>query len=87
MYLILWIVIGIAISLIIGRCIVESQLADYEKLGIEPQPMLSDDEYLALLSDIPPEIALGVRDALVDATGWDREEIHPETRLIEFELS
>jgi len=50
------------------------------------QPSISDEEYCALMPGISREVALGVRDVLVDASGWDREEIHPKTRLIEFEL-
>ncbi len=54
---------------------------------IEPQPCLSDDEFCRLLGDVSPDVALRVRGVLTDATGWDRDEIHPQTRLIEFEIS
>lgn len=57
-----------------------------EQVGFSPQPCLSDEEFCALLPDVPEEVALKVRGILVDATGWDREEIHPNTRLVEFEL-
>lgn len=51
------------------------------------QPSISDEEYCALMPGVSREVALGVRDVLVDASGWDRDEIHPKTRLVEFELT
>ncbi|WP_146462629.1 hypothetical protein [Rubripirellula tenax] len=57
-----------------------------KQVGFSPQPCITDDEFCALISDVPDEVALKVRDVLTDATGWDREEIHPRTRLVEFDL-
>ena len=52
---------------------------------IEPQPCVTDREFCCLLPEVSDEVCMKVRDVLVDVSGWDREEIHPETRLIEFE--
>lgn len=43
-------------------------------------------EYCKLMPDVPEEVALKVRDVLVDVSGWDRDEIHPDTRIVEFDL-
>ncbi|MEM8671503.1 MAG: hypothetical protein AAGG48_28545 [Planctomycetota bacterium] len=56
------------------------------RVGFSSQPCISDEEFCALIPDVPLDVALKVRDVLVDVTGWDREEIHPDTRLVEFEL-
>ena len=49
------------------------------------QPCVSDEEFCKLMPEISKEVAMGVRSVLVDVSGWDREEIHPETRIIEFD--
>lgn len=54
--------------------------------GFSAQDSTSDDEFCALLPDVPRDIALEVREVLVDATGWGRDEIHPNTRIVEFDL-
>ena len=56
------------------------------RAGFSRQPCISDQEYCALMPDVPDEVALRVRAVLVDATGWDSDEIHPDTKLVEFEL-
>lgn len=53
--------------------------------SIDKQPSISDAEYCALMPEISEEVALKVREVLCDATGWDREEIHPNTRIVEFD--
>ena len=67
-------------------CSIREQRAIEARVGFSPQPCISDDDFCAGIPDVPPELALQVRDVLVDATGWDRDEIHPSTRLVEFEL-
>lgn len=47
---------------------------------------LNDEEFCELIDGVDADLALKVRDVLVDATGWEKEEIHPGTRLIEFEF-
>ena len=49
-------------------------------------PPISDEEFLKLCSsDVRPEMALKVREIIADAYGVDREEIYPDTRLIDLE--
>ena len=51
----------------------------------EAQPCISDEEFCKLMPEVDPQIALKVREILCDVSGWDSNEIHPETRLVEFE--
>ena len=53
---------------------------------IDPQPFISDEDFCRLVPEVPEDVALKVRQVLVDATGWDRDEIHPKTKLAEFEM-
>lgn len=53
--------------------------------SIAPQEFVSDEEFCRLMPDVPENTALKVREILVDATGWERDEIHPHTKLVEFE--
>ena len=72
-------------ALVFWWCI-HDQLGLEKRLGFSKQPCTTDAEFCALMPDIPDDIALKVRGALADAASWDREEIHPNTRLVEFEL-
>ena len=53
--------------------------------SIEKQPCVSDEEFCALMPEISEEVALKVRELLCAASGWDRDEIHPNTRIVEFD--
>lgn len=47
-------------------------------------PPISDDEFIRRCGpEIPPEIALRVRETLSDALGIDKATIYPEHRLVE----
>ena len=54
------------------------------KPSIQLQPCVTDDEFCELIPDVSRDVASTVRGVMADASGWDREEIHPETRLVEF---
>jgi hypothetical protein len=73
--------VGVFAALLINCLIVKPLIHP----PIAPQEFVDDDEYCRLMPEIPRDTALRVREGLVDATGWDREEIHPQTKLIEFE--
>lgn len=74
---------AIVLVIVLVRC---SQHALEARVGFSPQPCITDEEYCRLMPDVSNEVALKVRAILSDATGWDCEEIHPKTRLVEFEL-
>lgn len=78
--------IGIGAGSLFVMCMRESQRAIEGQVGFAPQPSTTDDEFCKMMPDIPPEIALEVRQICADVSGWDRDEIHPNTRLIEFDL-
>ena len=81
----LWVPIAIVASLI--ACCLLSVLSERQSLAeIEPQPSVSDEEFCELLPEVPREVSMKVRSVMVDVSGWDREEIHPNTRIIELEL-
>ena len=67
-------------------CALDSRIAWQVHSDISPQPSVSDEEFCQLMPDVSQDVAMGVRDVLVDVSGWDREEIHPDTRIIEFDL-
>ena len=83
MAIILLLVLALAVAILLTACL---RQAAAEQVEFSKQPCLTDEEFCALMPDVPDHVALGVREALADATGWDREEIHPKTRLIEFDL-
>ena len=78
-----WILICLLLIWIVTQCCLSARLPGGT---IVAQPDTTDEEFCGLMPNVPPEVALKVRQILVDATGWDQEEIHPDTRLIEFEL-
>ena len=67
-------------------CMRESQRNIEARVGFSPQPEISDAEFCQSIPDVAPDTALKVREICSDATGWEREEIHPNTKLVEFEL-
>ena len=77
-------IVGAAFAIIL--CAIETQKRLEDRVGFAPQPSIADDEFCETLSDVPEDVALKVRRVLADSVGWDKEEIHPNTRLIEFEL-
>ena len=73
-------ILGIVAMLIL--CAVSARFENQ----FDPQPCISDDEFCKLIREVPDSVCMQVRDILVDVSGWDREEIHPDTKLIEFEV-
>ena len=84
MYLLILFAFAFCFSVLVVVCVRKTTEA---RVGITKQPCVSDEEFCELLPEVPDEVALRVRDVLVDATGWDSDEIHPDTKLVEFELS
>ena len=79
-YLLIFIV-AVFLAIMCAACGTSSE----PPVSVSPQPSISDEEFCALMPDVRRDVALKVRDILADATGWDRDEIHPKTRLAEFE--
>ena len=73
-------------ALLFLHCIRESRRNLEARVGFSPQPEISDAEFCELMPGVDPEIAIKVREICSDVSGWDREEIHPQTRIVEFEL-
>ena len=71
---------------IVVACLRESRRALESQLGLTKQPATSDAEFCELMPEIDPELALKVRNICSDVSGWDPDEIHPQTRLVEFEI-
>ncbi len=53
---------------------------------ISKQPTISDQEFCELIPEVHPEVSLTVRRIVSETTGWDQNEVHPDTKLIEFDL-
>ena len=53
---------------------------------IQKQPTIPDQEFCALIPEVHPDVCLTVRRIVSETTGWDQDEIHPDTKLIEFDL-
>ena len=71
------------IVIVIFQCLRSStqKYADFT-----PQPEVNDEQFCALMPEVSEDVAMKVRDVLTDVSGWDREEIHPQTRIAEFEM-
>lgn len=78
----IWIFIVVVVLIVLCVC----QHSSQSEIEFEPQPCVTDEEFCELMPEISPDIALRVRAVIADSTGWDREEIHPGTKIIEFEL-
>lgn len=74
------------LTMCITMCIVEEKRMQRMRHEISPQDSVTDERYCKLMPGVPEEIALKVRDVMVEVSGWDRDEIHPDTRIVEFEL-
>lgn len=81
----IWTFVIIALWLIVT--FLECGLSDHTTYySAKSQPILTDEEFVALMPDVDANVALTIRQILVDVSGWDQDEIHPETRLADFEL-
>jgi len=80
------ILVAIAGLFLFYHCFNSTQKGLEARLGFSPQSEISDAEFCAMMPDIDPQIALKVRDVCADVASWNREAIHPHTRLVEFEL-
>jgi hypothetical protein len=84
-----WIFTLIAWTLVVWlfiKCCVTEQSRLEQRFGFSKQDDVSETDYCELMNDIPKETALTVRGVLADVTGWEPEEIHPQTKIIEFEI-
>jgi hypothetical protein len=76
---------GGAAAVALGACLWRDSLAKLEEYE-EKYPPISDEEFLRRCSpDVRPDVALQVRGIIADVFGVERENIHPETNLIELD--
>ena len=80
------ILVALALAILFVRCVREPVRDLEEQVGFSAQPEISDSEYCELIPNVDPEIALKVREVCAEVSGWDQDEIHPDTRIVEFEL-
>ena len=78
--------IATSVLVLFTLCLSYTQSIEEKAIGFVAQPEISDSEFCDLLPEVDPTVALRVRQICSDVSGWDRDEIHPYTRLIEFEL-
>lgn len=78
--------IAVGGALLFLCCMREGQRNLEAQVGFSPGPDTTDAEFCELMPDVAPEIALKVREICTEVSGWEPEEIHPQTRLVEFEL-
>ena len=86
MNLIFVILVAIGTAMLFMHCVRESGRQMEEQVGFTAQQEISDEEFCELMPEVDPNVALKVRQVCADVSGWDNDEIHPNTRLIEFEL-
>lgn len=79
-------IVAVCLAVLFMSCLRESRRTLEQQVGFVAQPEISDDEFCQLLPDVDPAVALKVREICADVAGWEREEVHPDTRIIEFEL-
>ena len=81
----IWIVLAFFAIWLVMRCVIETSKEIQSAAGISPQPLITDQEFCELMPHVSKDVAMKVRGIMADVSGWEREEIHPDTKIIEFE--